>query len=329
MTSRLQTGDELTADANGAIPVQWSSNRPCSPCSGSRTGHRDPRDARPWRPGHAPATQHDGRVNRHDPMIQSTTPHNVPPSPAHRRTPTAFTLIELLVVVAILALLSAILAPTLRSAMDIARRVTCASQLRQLAVATRLYLINNETAFPTHATGPVMSYYAWAGKRGTEYTEEERFINRYVTVKGKVTEADNEGVFRVFRCPGDNGATAGRWPADRHPSLFDTFGNSYFYNSGGNDNGPDGLHGRKLQQISRPSTVILANDYAFSMYGWQVAIPGPLDVPFQHAYWHHATELGWGNVAFVDAHIEYIRATYANPDYQNGPGWTFAFDGPH
>ena len=262
-------------------------------------------------------------------MIQSTTPHKVPPSAAHGRTPTAFTLVELLVVVAILALLFSILAPTLRRAMDIARRVTCASQLRQLTVATRLYLNNNETAFPTHANGPVMSYYAWAGKRGTEYTAEERFVNPYVTVDRKVTVDDNEGVFRVFRCPSDNGATAGRWPADRHPSLFDTFGDSYFYNSGANDNLWIGLHGKRLSQVSSPGMVILANDYAFNAYGWQVAMPGPADVPFQYSYWHHATELGWGNVAFVDGHIEYFRATYDKPDYQNGPGWTFVFDGPH
>ena len=241
----------------------------------------------------------------------------------------AFTLVELLVVVAILSLLAALLAPTLRNAMDMSQRATCASQLRQLAVATRLYLTNNETAFPAHASGPVMSYYAWAGKRGTEYTAQERFVNRYVTVLGKVNVDDNEGVFRVFRCPGDNGATAGRWPYDRQPSLFDTFGNSYFYNSGANDNLGMGLHGKRLNEVSSPAAVILANDYAFDAFGWQAAVPGPVDVPFQHSYWHHATELGWGNVAFVDAHIEYLRATYANPDYQNGQGWSFVFDGPH
>ena len=181
------------------------------------------------------------------------------PTAARGRIPTAFTLLELLVVLAILALLIAVLAPSLRIVMDLAQRVTCSHQLGQLAVATRLYTINNETAFPTHANGPVMSYYAWGGKRGTEYTAQERFINPYVTVDRKVTEDDNQGVFRVFRCPSDNGATAGRWFANRHPSLFDTFGNSYFYNSGGNDNGPNGLHGRRRNQISDPSVVLLSH----------------------------------------------------------------------
>ena len=50
-----------------------------------------------------------------------------------------FTLIELLVVVAIIAILAAILLPALTRSKEASRRAVCASQIRQVAMATFLY----------------------------------------------------------------------------------------------------------------------------------------------------------------------------------------------
>ena len=51
----------------------------------------------------------------------------------------AFTLIELLVVVAIIALLLAIVLPSLKEAKEKARRLKCATNHRQLITAARMY----------------------------------------------------------------------------------------------------------------------------------------------------------------------------------------------
>ena len=67
---------------------------------------------------------------------------------ANSRVEIAFTLIELLVVIAIIAILAAMLLPTLGRAKETARRIACASNLRQLGLASRLYVDDNQGTYP-------------------------------------------------------------------------------------------------------------------------------------------------------------------------------------
>jgi prepilin-type N-terminal cleavage/methylation domain-containing protein len=53
---------------------------------------------------------------------------------------TGFTLIELLVVIAIIAVLAAILFPVFAKAREKARQITCLSNMKELGLASQMYL---------------------------------------------------------------------------------------------------------------------------------------------------------------------------------------------
>jgi len=84
-----------------------------------------------------------------------------------------FTLIELLVVISIIALLLAILMPSLRKARSLAVRLRCTANLKQIDLAMNLYLNGNDNIFPCAEDPLPAGYWLWMGRGWRSFIEPQ------------------------------------------------------------------------------------------------------------------------------------------------------------
>ena len=73
----------------------------------------------------------------------------------------AFTLIELLVVIAIIAILAAILFPVFAQAKEAAKKSQTLNNTKQLAIATMIYITDNDDVFPSSMSRRANGTYRW------------------------------------------------------------------------------------------------------------------------------------------------------------------------
>jgi len=126
------------------------------------------------------------------------------PRAAHgcRRASLGFTLIELLVVIAIIAILASLLLPTLGRAKSQALSTACQSNLRQLGLAWRLYVDDNEEKLPPNFVSSEFGRQNMVGMPGSWVTGNGWWDLTPTNLEAGVLFPYTKSA-PVYRCPGD------------------------------------------------------------------------------------------------------------------------------
>jgi prepilin-type N-terminal cleavage/methylation domain-containing protein/prepilin-type processing-associated H-X9-DG protein len=115
----------------------------------------------------------------------------------HLRSCRGFTLIELITVIGIIAVLLALLMPSMLSARKTARAVQCASNMRQLATALVNYSVESRGAFPPNSN-EIQQYWFDGDRIGRYLRSPIPMVDRTVAGGVMVCPADLDEAIRSY-----------------------------------------------------------------------------------------------------------------------------------
>ncbi len=238
-------------------------------------------------------------------------------NPSARQRP-AFTLVELLVVISIIALLIALLVPSLRRAKEQGRTAVCLSNLKQIGNATVMYVNENRDWVPvgpaekivanTESNPPLSAVTTtchWGGRRagwlhsGSEsiIETEARPLTSYL-----YKSAGLDSPTPVFQCPSDRGTPWSNGLVPGGATIFKVCGNSYYINMYGQHQNMN----RKSE--SAPSNVVLY---------MEAPLYENLGLAKQETGWHR--QFSRHNLLFMDFHA---ANTFVDSRELSGKDWT-------
>jgi prepilin-type N-terminal cleavage/methylation domain-containing protein/prepilin-type processing-associated H-X9-DG protein len=189
-----------------------------------------------------------------------------------------FTLIELLVVIAIIAILAAILFPVFARAREMARKASCTSNLKQVALGVGMYAQDYDEVTPPNF---------WDGGTGVPAYAipfHQRTMAHMIQPYTK-----NVG---IFRCP--SVTPGGLSPSTPGATYVQIQGNTYSYNNFA-ANTP-------LANIQFPADTFIAMDGNST---WSDTCQNGARLCFRHSE--------QGNFAYVDGHVKSMKSRTPKP----------------
>jgi prepilin-type N-terminal cleavage/methylation domain-containing protein/prepilin-type processing-associated H-X9-DG protein len=201
-----------------------------------------------------------------------------------------FTLIELLVVIAIIAVLMAMLLPSLNASKDIAKKAKCASNLKQISFCMASYVGDYNDYFPVKGGGPQSTFWC--------YVLNDKYINKPMPLIG------NKRPVGIWACPSSTNVLSGTglYPADygKNPST----GQGKTGGAATNYGDTDVCTWVKMVQVASPSKCFFAVDSGGQSGTTGRDVNAYASNPPAGCYPRHNGTL---NIQYIDGHVSFVN----------------------